>query len=279
MKPEVSITIVCYNDKGLLKNALESIRDARISLPYEVIVLDNKSANQEDIMHMLSEEYPEVNVIREDTNTGFTRGVNTCARHSRGEFVFNMNPDVVVRSGQLEALVEFLKENSDVGLVGPKLLNFDHTLQGSAFRFTTPQVALYRRTPLGRVPFARKRIQAFLLDDGWKWDTERDVDWILGAAVMYRRSVAEYLGYLDEDMFLYFSDIDFAWRLWEAGYRVVYYPGAVLYHYYHRASGGMISPGKLFSFVFRKHVVDATIFFKKHLRKSNPRLKFKNQTL
>jgi len=269
--PQLSINLVCFNEKELLRNALRYIREAHISIPHEVVVLDNKSKDQEEVMEMVAEEYPEAVQIKESTNTGFTRAVNTCARHSSGTYLFNMNPDVIVLPGQLEKLVAFLESRSDVGMVGPKLLNFDGTLQGSAFQFTTPQIALYRRTPLGRLPFAKQRIQEFLLQDGWDWNSERNVDWVLGAAVMYRRSVAEELGHLDEALFLYFSDTDFAWRLWENGYKVVYYPDAILYHYYQKSSGGTLSLSKLQSFAFRKHLKDGMTFFRKHLGASNPR--------
>ncbi|PSO44788.1 MAG: hypothetical protein BRC23_00150 [Parcubacteria group bacterium SW_4_49_11] len=270
--PQLSINLVCFNEKDLLRNALRYIKKAQISIPYEVVVLDNSSQDQDEVMDMVSVEYPEAIRLAEKTNTGFTQAVNTCARHSKGTYLFNMNPDVVVLPGQLEQMVAFLKERPNVGMMGPKLLNFDGTVQGSAFQFTTPQIALYRRTPLGRSAFAKRRIQEFLLQDGWDWNSERKVDWVLGAAVMYRRSVAEELGHLDENLFLYFSDTDFAWRLWENGYMVVYYPEAMLYHYYQKSSGGTLSLSSLFNFAFRKHLQDGVTFFRKHLGDPNPRL-------
>jgi len=270
---KVSINIVCFNEKELLRNCLRYIDKAEISVPYEVVVLDNNSREQKEILQMLETEFPDVVRIREDTNTGFTRAVNTCAQYSQGEYIFNINPDVIVKPGQLEKIVAYLDTTPEVALVGPKLLNFDGTLQSSCFQFTTPQVALYRRTPIGRLPFAKRRIQAFLLNDGWDWNSIREVDWVLGAAVVYRRAVAQELGHLDERMFLYFSDTDFAWRLWEYGYKVIYYPEAMMFHYYQKSSGGSLRPFKVFNFAFRKHLRDGLIFFKKHFRQPNPRLK------
>jgi GT2 family glycosyltransferase len=173
----------------------------------------------------------------------------------------------------VEKMVEYMEAHSDVGLVGPRLLNMNETVQESVYQFMTPEIALYRRTPLGYLPFAKRRLQAFLMKDINLHEVQ-EVDWVLGAALFFSAQKAQEIGHLDEDMFLYLSDTYFAWEMWEHGYKVVYFPEVALHHYHRKESREYFFLRKLlFNKAYRIHIRDGIQYFLKTIGKPNPRTK------
>lgn len=268
-KYKVALTIINYNTKDLLLYCLKTIYQANISIPFQVIVLDNCSRDAEDVEEEVKDKYPMVKFLKQPKNYGYTKGVNICSKYSEAEYIFNLNTDAFLNPGVVEKLVSYLEQNPSVGLIGPQLLNFDSSIQESTYHFLTPLLALYRRTPLGLFPFAKRAIDNFKMSD-WDHNSIKEVDWILGAAYMFPKAIIEKIGYLDEDMFLYLSDTYFAWQVWLAGYKVVYYPEVKMYHYHRKSSQN----GFIFSLLFKKiywiHIRDGIQFFIKTWRKSNP---------
>lgn len=271
-KYKLAITIVNYNTKELSLYCLKNIIDSKISIPYQIIFLDNNSVDQEDTIYEIKKKFPDVKIIAMDYNSGYTKGVNKVVESTDAEYVFNINSDVILRSGVVEKMVNYLEKNKDIGIIGPQLLNFDGSIQESAYRFITPEIALYRRTFLGIFPFARKKLNYFTMKD-WDHKTIKEVDWILGAAIMFPRKVMEKIGHLDEDMFLYLSDTYLAWQLWKNSYKVVYYPEVQIYHYHRKSSRDENFIKKLlFNKAYRIHIQDGLTYFKKTFNKSNPKL-------
>jgi len=123
-------------------------------LNYEIIVVDNDSGD--GTAQMMRENFPEIKFIASGENLGYAKGNNLGIKAASGRYVMIMNPDIVVFPGVLEKLVQFLDERQDVGIVGPKLLNPDKSLQYSCYRFPDFLEPVYRRTPLGRLKSARK---------------------------------------------------------------------------------------------------------------------------
>jgi GT2 family glycosyltransferase len=272
MRPKVSITIVNYNTKELLLYNLKKIQEVQIKVPYEVIVLDNNSKDGSETVEEIKARFPEVRIIEETENTGYTKGVNNCIRAAKGEYILNLNPDILIQPENVETMADYLDTHPEVGLLGPRLLNFDGTPQNSCFRFLTLEIALYRRTPLGKLPRAKKILNEFLLEDNWNHDKIREVDWILGAAFMFPKELVEKNGLLDERFFLYLSDTDFAWNLWKTGKKVVFYPDVEMYHYHRKSSAGSgFSPFKLLlNRAYRLHISDGVKFFLKHAGEKPP---------
>lgn len=272
MKPKVSITIVNYNTKDLLLYNLKKIQEVEISIPYEVIVLDNHSKDGQETIEEIKATYPEVRIIEETENTGYTKGVNSCIKAAKGEYILNLNPDILMQKGNVEDMVAYMEKHQEIGLLGPRLLNFDGTPQNSCFRFLTPTIALYRRSPLGKMPHAQKVLKDFLLEDNWNHDKIREVDWILGAAYMFPKQLVEEKGLLDERFFLYLSDTDFAWSLWKTGKKVIYYPKVEMHHYHRKSSAGSgFGPFKaIFNKAYRIHIADGIRFFLKHMGEKPP---------
>ena len=171
----------------------------------------------------------------------------------------------------VDILLGYLKSNPDVGLVGPRLLNFDGNPQNSCFRFYTPTTILYRRTFLGKFGFSKKKINQFLLK-GKNLDKPLEVDWIMGSALMTSRKAVEKVGLMDDNFFIfYFEDVDWCRRFWENGLKVVYYPYAKMYHYHGKGSASMNPLKAMFlNKLAREHIKSGLKYFWKYLGKPNP---------
>lgn len=269
MKYKVALTIVNYNTKDLLLYCLKKINQAKISFPYQIIVLDNASRDGEETEEEVRSQYPEVIFIRERLNTGYTKGVNMCIKKANAQYIFNLNTDAFIEPGVVEKMVNYLNENPSVGLIAPQLLNFDGSIQESSYCFLTPVIALYRRTFIGLFPFAQKELNRFRMK-GWDRTSIREVDWVLGAAYMFPKEVIEKIGYLDEAMFLYLSDTYLAWKIWTEGKRVVYYPEVKMYHYHRKSSQNRLLLKSLLSKAYWIHIRDGISFFLKTRGKTNP---------
>ena len=268
-KYKVAITIINYNTKDLLLYCLKKIYKANISIPFQVIVLDNASKDADEVEEEVKDQYPLVEFLRQEKNLGYTKGVNICGKYAQAEYIFNLNTDAFLEVGMIEEMVNYLEKNPSVGLIGPQLLNFDSSIQESTYKFLTPLLALYRRTPIGLFPFAKRAVNNFKMVD-WDHGSIREVDWILGAAYMFPKAVIEKINYLDEDMFLYLSDTYFAWQVWSAGYKVVYYPKVKMYHYHRKSSQNGFVLTLILKKIYWIHIKDGIKFFIKTWGKPNP---------
>ena len=267
---DVSIFIVHYNTPGLLKQTLKGIRKAAPQVSYEVIVVDNNPKVR--VAEMVAREFPEAKLLVSDRNLGFGGGMNMAMQTAKGRYWFVFNPDMALFSGAIEELVRFMDGHTDVGMAGPKLLHPDRSLQFSCFRFETPSVILYRRIPLLRwLPSARRAVQSYLMSD-WDHAETRNVDYLLGAAMLVRREAAEQVGGFDPGFFVYFEDQDWCRRFWKAGWRVVYHPKASIVHYHRRETAQGSFFQQLFNPLTRVQMRSALYYFEKYRGEENPRL-------
>ena len=168
----------------------------------------------------------------------------------------------------MEILVKFLETHAEAkaAVVGPKLFNFDGTLQYSCFRFYKLSTIFFRRTFLGRLKFAKKAIAKFLLIDKniHAAVDPMEVDWLMGSAMMLNRRAMERVGFMDERFFMYFEDVDWCMRFWEAGFKVFYLPSAVFYHYHQKASFRFGVFDILLNKMTLVHIASAVKYFWKH---------------
>ncbi len=266
--PELSIVVASYKHPEMLKLCLDSIREHASGIDHEVIVTD--SATEEPTRTLMREEYPDVPLCAFEKNVGFQRIVRAGLGRARGRHILILNYDIVVNPGSLETLLGYLKTHPEVGMVGPKLLNFNGTLQPSCFRYYKPVTILYRRTPLGRLPFAKRHLHWFLMED-YDHAAPREVDWLMGSALLVTREAYEKVGPMDGRFFMYMEDVDWCRRFWEQGYKVVYLPTATLYHYHGKGSA---KGGFLGSLLFNKltwyHIASAVKYFWKYRGKPLP---------
>ncbi len=230
--PDLSIIIVNWNVRDLLRRCLHSILARPHPCSLEVIVVDNGSTDGS--AEMVRTEFPQVCLIANPDNRGFTAANNQGLTVARGRYVLLLNPDTEVVGDALETMVTFADAHSDVGVVGPQLLNPDGTVQSSRRRFPTLATALFESTWLQ--PYAPRRLLAryYVLDR--PDDEVQDVDWVTGAALMARREAVEQVGPLDEGFFMYSEELDWCRRFRAAGWRVVYLPTARVIHHEGKSS-------------------------------------------
>lgn len=265
---ELSIVVTSYRNPDLLKVCLDSINSCATSVEHELIVAD--SATQEDMEMMMREEYPNVRFFSFKENVGFQALIKKGVEQSTGKYILMLNGDIIVTPDSIQKMLDFLRENPAVGMVGPKLLNFNGTLQPSCFRFYKPVTIVYRRTFLGKLSFAKKHLDWFLMKD-YNHEIAKEVDWIMGSAVMISREAREKVGLLDPRYFMYMEDVDWCRRFWENGFKVVYLPLAIMHHYHGKGSakGGVIRSLLLNKYTWI-HISSGVKYFKKFLGRPLP---------
>ena len=227
----LSVIIVNWNVRDLLRECLRSIEAGKGGLSLEIIVVD--SASSDDSVAMVRSEFPSVHLIACTENVGFPRGNNLGLQEARGDYLLLLNPDTVIVDDALAVLVSYLQANPDVGVVGPQLLNLDGSVQSSRRRFPTAATGFFESTWLeGLAPGILRRYYALDLPD----DATADVDWLTGACIMVPRSPYEAVGGMDEGYFMYSEELDWCRRIKESGRRVVYYPAAQVIHHVGKSS-------------------------------------------
>lgn len=271
MKPELSIIITSFKNPPLLELCLNSLKESVQGIDYEIIVAD--TCTQQDTIDLMRESFPDIKFFANKRNTGFGYLVNQGLAAAQGNFLFVINADIIIKDKQtVSEMINYLKSNPQVGVVGPRLINFDNSVQPSCFRFYQPMTIIYRRTFLNRFSFAQKHLNHFLMEDVVKTSQPVETDWLMGSCLMTKRSVFEEVGPLDTQRFwMYFEDVDWCWRVWEKGYKVIYYPKVSAYHYHGKQSGSQNAvKAVLFNKYTRMHIMSAIKFFLKHSGKENP---------
>jgi N-acetylglucosaminyl-diphospho-decaprenol L-rhamnosyltransferase len=230
--PDLSIIIVNWNVRDLLRACLESIERGRGNLDVEVIVVD--SASSDGSVAMLTANFPWVTLVACSENVGFPKGNNLGIAKANGRYILLLNPDTVVLDNALTVMLSYLQSHPDVGIVGAQLLNADGSVQSSRRRFPTLATAFFESTWLESLAPAAllARYYARDLPD----DQTADVDWVTGACMMAPRTAVAAIGGLDEAYFMYSEELDWCRRFKDADWRVVYLPAAQIVHYVGKSS-------------------------------------------
>jgi N-acetylglucosaminyl-diphospho-decaprenol L-rhamnosyltransferase len=235
--PDLSIIIVSWNVRDLLRACLRSIQADRGGLRPEVIVVD--AASHDGTPAMVREEFPWAKLIACADNVGFPKGNNIGLAEAHGRYLLLLNPDTEVQPGALATMVAYLEQNPEVGALGPQLLNPDGSVQSSRRRFPTLATAVFESTWLE--PYAPagllRRYYALDLAD----DETAEVDWLTGACLLVRREVLQEVGDLDEAYFMYSEEMDWLRRIKAAGRRVVYLPQAKVMHHMGKSSEQVVA--------------------------------------
>lgn len=261
---DISIIIVNYKSRVKTLKCLAALEASDFaSLNCEVIIVDNASGDRFDDYQ--SHVFP-LHIIYSSKNLGMGGGNNLGIQEARGEYILVLNPDTVPAPGAIKKLYEYLGANSKATLVGPKLLNPDGSIQWSCSRFPNFFMPFLRRTFLGDY-FAEIR-DSFTMSDFDHTDI-REVDWLMGSCLMFRRQLALNSGnflklLFDDRYFMYFEDIDLCRQIWENGGKVVFLPEAEVIHDHARASAKYpwyIAPFK--DRLARAHIVSWMRYFLK----------------
>lgn len=246
----VSFIIVSWNVRDLLRRCLRSIEreEETVSQDWltrhgqrfttEVIVVDNASAD--GTPEMLRGEFPQVHLIVNQENAGFTRGNNQALATAQGRYLFLLNPDTELRPGALGALVDYMDAEPQVGIAGPRLFYSDGSPQSSRRRFPTLATAFMESTLLQQwFPSSRILTRYYILDT--PDDAIQEVDWVTGAALFVRRELYDHIGGFDEAFFMYSEELDWCTRAKQAGWRVVYLPCAQVVHHEGKSSAQVLA--------------------------------------
>ena len=225
---DLTIVIVSYNTRDMLRKCLLAIEGATEGIAADVWVVDNNSPDASAAM--VAEEFPRVRLIANPDNPGFARANNQALKHNRARHVVILNPDTEPEPGSLTCMARYLDAHSDVGAVGPKLLNTDGSLQHNGRPFPTPAREFWRHSGLHRLNKGANSCRyEFGRDD---FDVEWETDQVMGACLMVPRRVMEQVGMLDEDFFMFYEETEWCWRIRRAGYKVAYLPEARVTHHW-----------------------------------------------
>ncbi|MEP7293076.1 MAG: glycosyltransferase family 2 protein [Chloroflexota bacterium] len=234
---DLSIIIVSWNVADLLAACLDSIFAGLGSLHAEVIVVDSDSTDH--TISLLRQKFPQVKLIEQAENIGYTRANNLGMAQSSGRHLLLLNPDTEIIGDALPCMIAYLDANPQVGILGPYTHNSDGSFQSSRRRFPTPATAFFESTWLQ--PFAPKRLlNRFYVNDAPP-DQTLDVDWVQGSALMARRTVYEQIGGLDEGYVMYSEELDWCRRAKNAGWRVVFLADAHVTHHGGRSSDQVVA--------------------------------------
>jgi GT2 family glycosyltransferase len=250
--PDLSICIPTLNASPYLRNCLKSIGDQASYLQwvktgssnsvdpttsptngkilsFEVIIVDN--ASTDDTLPMLQADFPDVILIQNDKNEGFSRPINQALRRSQGRYMMVLNPDTIILSGAINELINYMDDHPEVGICGPKVLNRDGSLQKSCRRgVSRPWAAFSYFSGLSSVFPHSKLFGGYHLNYLDENDMH-EVDGVAGSCMLIRRKVVDEIGFFDERFFAYQEDADYCFQAKKAGWKVVYLPSAQIVHF------------------------------------------------
>lgn len=255
-KTRISIVIVSWNVKDLLKKCLESIFKYRGDLNLEVIVVDN--ASKDDTIEMIKKEFPKVNVIANNKNLGFAKANNQGILKSRSEFILVLNPDTEILESTLKNMINFMEQNQPVGIAGCRHLNPDWTIQASVRRFPGFWPLFFIFMKIAKIFPDIPSVKKYLAKD-FDYKMTQVVDQVAGSFLMIRKKTIDKIGLFDENFFIWFEEVDLCQRAKNAGWQVWYNANAKIIHH-----GGQSFKQQL---TFKKQKLffqSAWYYFKKH---------------
>jgi len=231
MNPSItlSVIIVNYNVREFLEQAIKSVADALVGISHELWVVDN--ASTDGSVESIRRQFPQVRLIANRKNVGFAGANNQALAQCTGQTICLLNPDTIVEENTFTTLLRFLDSHPQVGAVGCKILNPDGSLQPACRRsFPTPWVAFSKISGLGTL-FPKSRL--FGRYNLTYLDPEQtvEVEAISGSFMLFRRTVLEQVGYLDESFFMYGEDLDYCFRIRDKGWQIYYVPTTRIIHF------------------------------------------------
>ena len=226
---KLSVIIVNYNVRYFLEQALLSVRKAASGIDHEVWVVDNNSVDGS--VEMLESKFPEVKIIANTTNTGFSRANNQAILQSKGEYVLLLNPDTVVGEDTFLKCIQKMDEDQEIGAIGVRMIDGGgNYLPESKRGFPSPMTAFFKTTGLYRLFPKSGYFNKYYHGDLNPGDNHY-IEILSGAFMFIRRDALDKAGLLDEDFFMYGEDIDLSYRILKAGYKNYYLADTTIIHY------------------------------------------------
>lgn len=249
---DLSIVIVNWKVKDLLRRCLASVYAQTQGINFEVCVVDNDS--KDGSVEMVLREFPQATLIANNRNVGFAAGNNPAIARASGDFVVLLNPDTEIADNALAKMVDFMRRTPQAGICGPRLRNTDGSIQRSVRHFPTCTSQLLICLKLHHAVPHAKTLKTYFAED-MDYSKAQPVDQVMGAAFMIRRSVLDAIGLLDERFFIWFEEVDFCKRAVDAGFQVWYTPDASIIHHGGESFGQVFGPAKqrMFNDSMRKY--------------------------
>lgn len=261
---KLSVIIVNYNVEHFLEQCLHSVRKASGNMAVEVFVVDNNSVDGS--LAMVRSKFPEVKIIANKENTGFSRANNQAMRIATGEYILLLNPDTVVEETTFEKVVAFMDAHPEAGGLGVQMIDGKgNFLPESKRGLPTPAVAFYKIFGLSKLFPKSKTFGRYHLGFLSK-DETHEVEILSGAFMLMRKAALDKVGLLDEDFFMYGEDIDLSYRIILGGYKNYYFHDTRIIHY----KGESTKKSSVnYVFVFYRAMA---IFARKHFSAKNAQL-------
>jgi len=245
---KLSIVIVNWNVRELLRGCLESLRKATKSIDFQIFVVDNASVDGS--VEMVKSEFPEVKLIENKGNQWFPKANNQALKLVKGEYTLLINPDTVVNDDVLTGMIGFIDSHPEIGMVGPKILLPDGSIQYECARELPTLSGAFFSLFYLKTLFPRHKIFSKEVFGGWDHKTSRIIPAISGACMLIRTALLKKIGFLDETIPMYFEDIDLCKRVNQAGAKVYYLADAEIIHYSGQSLGKQSSPQMVRQFEF-----------------------------
>lgn len=262
-KIDVSFVIIEYHSLDDVLVCVDSIKRNTSNFNYEIVISSN-SRYEDSKQEELRTKRPDIIWSFNEENGGFAYGMNRGISVTKGEFIILQNPDTTVQNNQLSNVLDYLRQNEDVGILGPQIRNNAGEVQDTCRPFLTPRMIVSR--------LVKRKIykKGAILDNAFNYNEIQSVDWVIGAYMITSRKSLEKVGLLNERFFMYVEDMEWCLRFWEKGLKVVYYPPLVINYEGDRKST-LGKKSKLLPFSFNKytriHLKNYSIFLKEHGRK------------
>lgn len=234
MQPKISIITVTMNHIHLLTQMLDSLYNQYPPhVSFELIIVDNCSTDQ--TKDFIQKYYPQVNYIENTKIAGFAENNNKGVTYANGEYILILNPDIIIQQNSIDLLYLYLSKNEQIGIIAPQLLNTDFSIQYSMRKFISPSILFARIFTRGNDQSENSKVKEYLMSER-SFSEPTQVDWCLGAALLFRKSFYQQLKGFDENFFLYVEDMDICHRCWKLGKQVVYLPESKMIHAHQRSS-------------------------------------------
>jgi GT2 family glycosyltransferase len=240
---DVSVVIVSWNTRDILRGCIRSIFEQTREASFEVFVIDNNS--HDGSVEMVRAEFPEVKLIANAENRGFAAGCNQGMRAASARFTLLLNPDTIILDDAISRCVKYADLHPDVGVVGCQVFDDENRISPTGFSFPSPLTEFLALSGLSRA-FPRSRLFGRPELSWWDRKTEQDVDVVTGMFMLVRRGAIAEVGLMDESYFVYSEEADWCYRFARAGWRRVFIPSARIVHLDGGAKSTSQAPTKMF---------------------------------
>lgn len=238
---DITIIIVTWNSEKWIKGCLDSILATSGDLKIEIIVVDNFSKDR--TLEILKPYGLQIKLIQNSSNLGYAKGCNQGLKIAQGNYVLLLNPDTEITENSLKKMRDFMEKTPEAGALGPQLVDFEGQIQPSCRRFPNYKLLLWELLGLSRLCPKSKIFGAWKMGD-FDFKSTREVEQPMGSALFLRKKVIDQIGLMDERFFLFYNDVDFCYRIKQAGWKIYFYAEAKIFHF-RGASTGQVRVKKI----------------------------------